>query len=102
MKLGSFSKSAKVLPVETPGPVDCGVGKFMTDSSACNEVTRKKISKKKTISTIAVMSMRSSGCGRCGGMRGGSSAAADRPATLRGLATRGGGTGLMGGAIIGG
>src|SRR6478672_7060183 len=69
IKLGSFSNSAVVRPAETPVPADGGVGKFMTDSSACREVTRKKINKKKTISTIAVMSIRSSGWGRCGGSK---------------------------------
>ena len=37
-----------------------GVGKPMTDSTACIDVVMKKISRKNTMSTIAVMSIRSS------------------------------------------
>jgi hypothetical protein len=37
-----------------------GVGIGIVESSACIDVTRKKINRKKTISTIAVMSIRSS------------------------------------------
>ena len=42
------------------GADDWGVGSPITDSSAVIDVTMKKISRKKTISTMAVISIRSS------------------------------------------
>src|SRR5262245_41516265 len=46
---------------------------FITASRACSDVTKKKISRKNTISTMAVISIRSSGCDCGGRIRGGSS-----------------------------
>ena len=43
-----------------------GAGKLITASIDCIEVTRKNINRKKTISTIAVISMRSLCCVRRG------------------------------------